>query len=58
MGPVPITVDSALSAAAASRPGASPAALFYHEPGTGNALYNFQRLHLTRAYWLAQAIRL
>lgn len=48
----------ALSSAAAARPGASPSALFYREPGTGNALYNFQRLHLTRAYWLAQAITL
>jgi hypothetical protein len=48
----------ALSSAAASRPGSPPSALFYREPGTGNALYNFQRLHLTRAYWLAQAITL
>ena len=48
----------ALSSAAASRPGSPPSALFYSEPGTGNALYNFQRLHLTRAYWLAQAIML
>lgn len=48
----------ALSAAAAPRPGSAPSALFYTEPGTGNALYNFQRLHVTRAYWLAQAITL
>lgn len=48
----------ALSSAAASRPGVMPSALFYAEPGTGNAIYNFQRLHLTRAYWLAQAITL
>jgi hypothetical protein len=48
----------ALSSAAASRPGSAPSALFYTEPGTGNALYNFQRLHVTRAYWLAQAIML
>jgi hypothetical protein len=48
----------ALSSAAASRPGSAPSALFYAEPGTGNALYNFQRLHLTRAYWLAQAVAL
>jgi hypothetical protein len=48
----------ALSSAAASRPGSAPSALFYTEQGTGNALYNFQRLHLTRAYWLAQAITL
>jgi len=48
----------ALSSAAASRPGSAPSALFYSEPGTGNMLYNFQRLHLTRAYWLAQAIML
>jgi hypothetical protein len=48
----------ALSSAAAARSGSAPSALFYSEPGTGNALYNFQRLHLTRAYWLAQAIAL
>jgi hypothetical protein len=48
----------ALSSAAASRPGSAPSALFYTEQGTGNALYNFQRLHITRAYWLAQAITL
>jgi hypothetical protein len=48
----------ALSSAAAPRPGSAPSALFYTEPGTGNALYNFQRLHITRAYWLAQAIML
>jgi hypothetical protein len=48
----------ALSSAAASRPGSAPSALFYAEPGTGNALYNFQRLHVTRAYWLAQAVML
>ncbi len=45
----------ALSSAAAARPGAAPSALFYREPGTGNALYNWERLHVTRAYWLAQA---
>ena len=33
-------------------------ALFYREPGTGDALYNFQRFHLTRAYWLARAVEL
>lgn len=48
----------ALSSAAASRPGSAPSGLFYTEPGTGNALYNFQRLHATRAYWLAQAVML
>lgn len=48
----------ALSSAAASRPGSAPSALFYTEHPAGNALYNFQRLHLTRAYWLAQAITL
>jgi hypothetical protein len=48
----------ALSSAAASRPGSAPSSLFYTEPGTGNALYNFQRLHVTRAYWLAQAVML
>jgi len=48
----------ALSSAAASRPGSALSGLFYTEPGTGNALYNFQRLHVTRAYWLAQAVML
>jgi hypothetical protein len=48
----------ALSSAAASRPGSAPSGLFYTETGTGNALYNFQRLHVTRAYWLAQAVML
>jgi hypothetical protein len=48
----------ALSSAAASRPGSAPSGLFYTEPGTGNALYNFQRLHVTRAYWLAHAVML
>jgi hypothetical protein len=48
----------ALSSAATSRPGSAPSALFYTEQGAGNALYNFQRLHLTRAYWLAQATTL
>jgi hypothetical protein len=46
----------ALSSAAASRPGIAPSALFYAEPAAGNALEGFQRLHLTRAYWLAQAL--
>ena len=48
----------ALLSAAGSRPGAAPSALFYSEPGTGNAAYSFQRLQITRAYWLAQAIAL
>ena len=48
----------ALSSAATSRPGSPLSGLFYSEPGTGNALSNFQRLHVTRAYWLAQAIML
>jgi hypothetical protein len=48
----------ALCSAAASRPGSPLSGLFYSEPGTGNALSNFQRLHVTRAYWLAQAIML
>lgn len=46
----------ALLTAADSRPAATPSALFYAEPGTGDELLNFQRLHLTRAFWLAQAI--
>jgi hypothetical protein len=48
----------ALLSAADSRPAITPSALFYSEPGTGDALRDFQRLHLTRAYWLAQAITL
>jgi hypothetical protein len=48
----------ALLSAADSRPAVTPSALFYSEPGTGDALWDFQRLHLTRAYWLAQAITL
>ena len=48
----------ALLSAASSRPGAAPSALFYSEPGAGNAAYSFQRLQITRAYWLAQAIAL
>ena len=39
-------------------PATTPSALFYCEPGTGDPLRDFQRLHLTRAYWLAQAITL
>jgi hypothetical protein len=46
----------ALLSAADSRPAVTPSALFYSEPGSGDALRDFQRLHLTRAYWLAQAI--
>jgi hypothetical protein len=48
----------ALEFAAGARPADAPSALFYREPGTGDALYNFQRLHVTRAYWLARAIAL
>lgn len=33
-------------------------ALFYREPSAGDALYNFERFQLTRAYWLARAIEL
>jgi hypothetical protein len=33
-------------------------ALFYRDPSAGDALYHFQRFHLTRAYWLARAIEL
>jgi hypothetical protein len=39
-------------------PATTPSAMFYCEPGTGDPLRNFQRLQLTRAYWLAQAITL
>ena len=46
----------ALFSAAGSRPASTPSALFYREPGTGNALHNFQRRHLTRAYWLGHTI--
>lgn len=48
----------ALMSAADSRPAATASGLFYTEPGTGDALRGFQRQHLTRAYWLAQAITL
>jgi hypothetical protein len=48
----------ALLSAADSRPAAAPAGLFYTEAGTGDAVRGFQRQHLTRAYWLAQAITL
>lgn len=48
----------ALLTATDSRPASTPSALFYCEPGTGDALRDFQRLQLTRAYWLAQAITL
>lgn len=47
-----------LTAAAGSRPGVAPSALFYPEPGTGDALEAFQRLALTRGYWLAEALAL
>jgi hypothetical protein len=45
-----------LLAAAESHPAITPSALFYAEPGTGDALRDFQRLHLARAYWIAQAV--
>ncbi|HTT00062.1 MAG TPA: hypothetical protein VMI33_25960 [Streptosporangiaceae bacterium] len=48
----------ALLTAAGSRPAVPPTALFYREAGTGDALYRFQRQHLTRAYWLARATAL
>jgi hypothetical protein len=48
----------ALLGAAGARPAAAPSALFYREPATGDALYNFERLHVARAYWLAHAIAL
>lgn len=36
----------------------APPALFYREPSAGDALYAFERFHLTRAYWLARAAEL
>jgi hypothetical protein len=48
----------ALLSAAGTRPAVAPSALFYREAGTGDALYNFERLHVVRAYWLARATAL
>jgi hypothetical protein len=48
----------ALLTAADPQPASTPSALFYCEPPAGDPLRDFQRLHLTRAYWLAQAITL
>jgi hypothetical protein len=48
----------ALLTATDGRPAATPSALFYCEPDTGDPLRDFQRLQLTRAFWLAQAITL
>jgi hypothetical protein len=48
----------ALFSAAGPRPPVALSALFYREPSAGDALNNFQRLHVTRAYWLARAIEL
>jgi hypothetical protein len=48
----------ALMSAADSHPAATASGLFYTEPGTGDALRGFRRQHLTRGYWLAQAITL
>jgi hypothetical protein len=48
----------ALLSAAGPRPAAPPSALFYREPATGDALYNFERLHIVRAHWLARATAL
>jgi hypothetical protein len=41
--------------AAAAPAAVAPSALFYTERGTRDPLRGFQRLHLTRAFWLAQA---
>jgi hypothetical protein len=46
----------ALFSAAGARPASTPSALFYREPAAGHALHNYQRRHLTRAYWLGHAI--
>lgn len=48
----------ALLSAAGARPAVAPSALFYREAGTGDALYNFERLHVIRAFWLARATAL
>jgi hypothetical protein len=48
----------ALLSATGPRAAVALSALFYREPGTGDALYNFERFHLTRAYWLARAVGL
>jgi len=48
----------ALLSATGPRAAVALSALFYREPGTGDALYNFERFHLTRAYWLARAVEL
>jgi hypothetical protein len=48
----------ALLSAAGPRPAVAPSALFYREAGTGDALYNFERLHVIRAFWLARATAL
>jgi hypothetical protein len=45
----------ALLSAASPHPAVAPSALFYREAGTGDALHNFERLHVVRAYWLARA---
>jgi hypothetical protein len=45
----------ALLTAADPGPATTPSALFYCEPDGGDPLRDFQRLQLTRAYWLAQA---
>jgi hypothetical protein len=45
----------ALLSAADPQAAVAPSALFYREPSAGDALYNFQRFQLTRAYWLARA---
>ena len=48
----------ALLQAADTQAAVAPSALFYREPSAGDPLYNFQRFHLTRAYWLARAAEL
>jgi len=48
----------ALFSTADPRGAVALSALFYREPSAGDALYNFQRFHLTRAYWLARAVEL
>jgi len=50
--------DETFALLQAPRPPVALSALFYREPSAGDALYAFQRLHLTRAYWLARAVEL
>jgi hypothetical protein len=48
----------ALLQATGPRPPVALSALFYREPSADDALHDFQRFPLTRAYWLARAVEL